>query len=148
MPFSQSKTLHWIVLGLRLALGVIFVVAACLKLREPLVLFALDIDSYHILPLRMVEPAARFLPWFEMVIGLLLMAGFWLRFSALCVSAMLVTFIAAMSYAHFIMHQDINCGCFGSGEPISWWSMVRDGSMAVASLVLTWMAFVRARPAG
>jgi uncharacterized membrane protein YphA (DoxX/SURF4 family) len=146
MPFS-SKPLRWIFLGLRLALGVIFVVAGYLKLREPWALFALDIDSYHILPLRLVEPAARILPWLEVVIGLLLMAGFWLRYAAACVSVMLVTFIGAMFYAHFILHQNINCGCFGPGEPISWWSMLRDGSMLVGSLVLTWLAFLHARPA-
>jgi hypothetical protein len=43
--------------------------------------------------------------------------------------------------------QQINCGCFGPGELISWKTLLRDGSLLAGSLALTWMAFVRRRAA-
>jgi putative oxidoreductase len=144
MDSSRNKALRWILLALRLVLGAIFVYAGYVKLRDPWALFAMGIDSYHILPLRLVEPVARSLPWFEVVVGLLLMVGVWMRFSAACISAMLLVFIGAMVRA-LIQHQAINCGCFGPGEPISKWTMLRDGSMLAASLFVTAMAFIRPR---
>jgi putative oxidoreductase len=144
MAISRNKPVRWILLALRLVLGAIFIYAGYVKLREPWALFAMGIDSYHILPLRLVEPVARALPWFEVVVGLLLMAGVWMRFSAACVSAMLLVFIGAMVRA-LVKGQDISCGCFGPGEPISKWTMLRDGSMLAGSLFVTAMAFVRPR---
>jgi hypothetical protein len=32
---------------------------------------------------------------------------------------------------------EINCGCFGPGEAISWKTLLRDGAMVAGSLVLT-----------
>jgi len=145
MDSSRNKILRWIVLALRLVLGAIFVYAGYVKLRDPWALFAMGIDSYHILPLRLVEPVARTLPWFEVAVGLLLMAGVWMRFSAACISAMLLVFVGAMTRA-LIKGQDISCGCFGPGEAISKWTMLRDGSMLAGSLFLTGMAFLRRRP--
>jgi len=62
---SPSKTLRAVTLVLRIALGVVFVYAAWTKLRMPWELFAMSIDSYQVLPLKVVELVARTLPWFE-----------------------------------------------------------------------------------
>jgi hypothetical protein len=41
----------------------------------------------------------------------------------------------------YIGGKEINCGCFGPNEPISWKTLVRDGSMLAVSLFLAAMAF-------
>ena len=74
-----------------------------------------------------------------MALGVLLIFGWLLRVSATTVSLTLAIFFAAMLHA-FLNHQEINCGCFGPGEPISQWTLLRDGSMLAGSLLLTWMA--------
>jgi putative oxidoreductase len=139
---TSSKTLRWVTFALRVVLGIIFVYAAWVKLRLPWQLFAMSIDSYQLLPLPLVELLARTLPWFELLLGLLLIAGKWLRVSSAVTSLLLVVFFSLMVRAA-IKGQEISCGCFGPGETISWKTMMRDGAMLAGSLFVTAMAFSR-----
>ena len=139
MNFYGNRVLRGVLLGIRIVLGAVFVYGGYVKLRAPWALFGMAIDSYHLVPLRYIEPLARTIPWFEVALGLLLIFGWLLRLSATAVSLTLAIFFAAMLHA-FLNHQEINCGCFGPGEPISKWTLLRDGSMLAGSLLLTWMA--------
>ena len=139
-----SKPLRWLELVLRIVLGGIFVYAAWVKLRDPWELYALAINSYEVLPLWAVEVVARSLPWLELAIGVGLIAGIWLRISATVTSLLLMVFFGLMVRA-FAKGMQINCGCFGSTDIISWRTLLRDGSMLAASLLLTAMAFKRQR---
>src|SRR3954464_5235665 len=93
---SSNKALRWTALILRVVLGAIFVYAAWVKLRLPWQLFAMSIDSYQILPESLVELLARTLPWLELLRGLALVAGGWLRVSSAVTSLLLVTFFSLM----------------------------------------------------
>ena len=139
MDFYQSRALRGILLAIRVVLGAVFVYGGYVKLQTPWALFGMAIDSYHLVPLRYIEPLARTIPWFEVVVGLLLIFGRFMRISTAAVSLTLAVFFAAMLHA-FLNHQEIDCGCFGPGDPISKWTLLRDGSMLAGSLFLTWMA--------
>jgi hypothetical protein len=91
-----------------------------------------------------VKFVARTLPWAELIVGLLLISGWFLRLSSIAASALLLGFFAVMvrTYASGIQ---IECGCFGPGDTISPRSLARDGSLLLASLVLAGMAVWRAR---
>ena len=142
---SSNSGRRWIVIALRVILGGIFLYAGYVKLKEPWELFALAITQYQLLPMKAVEIVARALPWLEVALGVMLIAGVWLRISASLTSALLLVFFGLMirSYA---MGMKINCGCFGGDEVISWKTMLRDGSMLAGSLALTAMAFLRPAP--
>jgi uncharacterized membrane protein YphA (DoxX/SURF4 family) len=129
-------------LALRIALGAVFVYAAWVKLITPWQLFAGAIGDYKILPQWAVIPLARSLPWAELAIGLLLIAGFLLRSAATACSLLLLVFFSLMVRA-YVTHQEISCGCFGPGELISWRTLLRDGTLLAASLAVTWMSFAR-----
>ncbi|HEY1218236.1 MAG: DoxX family protein [Bryobacteraceae bacterium] len=143
---SPSKTLRAVTLVLRILLGAVFVYAAWTKLRMPWELFAMEVDSYQVLPLKVVELVAHSLPWFELVVGLLLIAGFWLRSAAAAITLLLAVFVALMVRA-YAKGMEINCGCFGPGDIISWKTLLRDGSMLAAGLALTVLSFLRRRQA-
>ena len=140
MDFYRNRVLRGILLALRVILGAIFVYGGYVKLQAPWALFGMAIDSYHLVPLRYIEPLARTIPWFEVVLGLLLIFGCFMRISTAAVSLTLAIFFAAMLRA-FLNHQQIDCGCFGPGDPISKWTLLRDGSLLASALLLTWMAF-------
>src|ERR1035438_8745719 len=144
MASYQSKLLRGTLLALRVILGAVFIYGGYVKLRDPWALFAMGIDSYHLVPFRFVEPLARTLPAAEVALGLWLIVGFWLRISSTAVSLLLAVFFTAMVHAK-LAGQQINCGCFGPGEPISKWTLLRDGSLLAASLFVTWQAFRRPR---
>src|SRR5258705_939382 len=112
MTFSRSKILPAVTLILRIALGAIFVYAAWTKLKDPWALFAMAIDSYQVLPMWAVEWLARTLPWAELLIGVLLIAGRWMRLSTVITSLLLLVFFTLMIRA-YVKGIEINCGCFG-----------------------------------
>lgn len=124
---------------LRVLLGAVFVYAAYTKLRQPWLLFALSIDSYQLLPEWGVLAVARTLPWFELALGLLLIAGVWLRYVSAAAALVLAGFFAVMavSYAN---GAGIDCGCFGVGEALSAKTLARDGALLLAGVVLAVLA--------
>lgn len=122
-------------LALRLALGAVFLYAAYTKLRQSWLLFALSIDSYQMLPEWAVFALARMLPIAELLLGLLLIAGIWLRYLSIAAAAILALFFSVMVVSYF-RGAGIDCGCFGVGEPLSAKTLVRDGALLAAAIAL------------
>lgn len=112
--------------------------------------FAMQLTSYQMLPDWAVSPIAHTLPWIEIALGLLLIAGVGLRWVAAAATLLLALFWAVIirSYA---MHLGINCGCFGPNEKLTGWRVVEDGGFFALGLAVTIGAFFfdrRRRPAG
>jgi uncharacterized membrane protein YphA (DoxX/SURF4 family) len=129
---------------LRVALGVVFLYAAYMKLREPWLMFAMSIDAYQILPEWAALTLGRILPWLELALGLLLATGFGLRYSAASASILLGVFFAVMVRA-YVMGMKIDCACFGLGDVIGPRTLVRDGVLLVLSVGLTILAMRNGR---
>jgi len=133
----------------RVALGLVFLVAAYTKLHfnggwhfgDYHFFFGMAINSYNLLPLWGVELLARGLPWFEVALGALLIAGVRLRWTGIIASALLLVFISAMTRA-YILKLEIMCGCFGNNEKLGPLTLVRDGSLLVLALAVTIGAFL------
>lgn len=142
MTSWRIDRVRWIGLALRLFLGGAFLYAAWLKLREPWMLFAMAVDAYQLLPQWAVILVARTLPWAELILGLLLIAGKWIRFTSAATLALLGGFLATMAFS-YLKGMQIDCGCFGSGDPISPRTLARDGGLLAAALVLTIISFRR-----
>lgn len=127
----------WIALVIRLYLGGVFLVACLHKIAQPSS-FALDVATYQLLPLWAINLFALVLPWTELITGVMLIIGLRVRAAALLVALMMVSFILALGWAlHLNLH--MSCGCFASqgaadSDPISWHTLVRDGTWLVLSL--------------
>ena len=119
----------WLALPLRWYLGCIFILACQHKIAHP-GSFAVDVATYGILPLSLVNITAITLPWVELAAGIMFITGFKARAAALMVSCMMLMFIAALAIA-LAQGLDLSCGCFASqgaqGEdPISSMTVLRD----------------------
>lgn len=132
-------------LALRLLLGAVFVYAAYVKLKEPWLVFAMSIDSYQLMPEWAVLLVARTLPWFELVLGLLLVSGYGLSWAALVTALQLLAFFSVMLRS-YLKGMEIDCGCFGPGEALTWKTLARDGLLTACSILLTFLAFRSRRP--
>ncbi|MFP4522590.1 MAG: MauE/DoxX family redox-associated membrane protein, partial [Fibrobacterota bacterium] len=111
----------------RIYLGFVFIEASIHKIADPHS-FALDIASYGILPLYLVNLQAIILPWLELFSGSMFIIGFRVRANALLIAGMMVMFMTALGIALF-KGLDMSCGCFASAEAeasISWLTMLRD----------------------
>lgn len=136
--------MRWILRLLRFAMGGVFLYAAYTKLREPWLMFAMAIDSYQLLPEWAVLALARTLPWFELALGLVLLSGYGLKYAAAVASGLLGVFFAMMSWA-FLKGMNVDCGCFGAGDPLGPRTLIRDGILLAGALLLTVLAFRPAR---
>ncbi len=124
----------------RFALGAVFIWAAYTKLRQPWLLFAASIDAMQVLPEQGVLFVARVLPWTELVLGIMLLVGFKLRYFALFASGLLAFFFSVMLYS-YVRGLQIDCACFGAGEALGPATLVRDGILMALSVWLTVEAF-------
>ena len=127
----------WLALPARWYLGYVFILACGHKIVHP-GLFAVDIATYGILPLSLVNLMALTLPWMELAAGIMLVVGLRARAAALLVSGMMVMFIAALAVA-LAQGLDMSCGCFASQgaqseDPISTATVLRDVSWLLLSL--------------
>ena len=134
-----------VALALRLVLGAVFIYAAYTKLRQSWLLFALSIDSYQLLPEWAVFTLARTLPALELALGVLLIAGVWLRYLSIAAAGILALFFSVMVVSYF-RGAGIDCGCFGVGEPLSAKTLARDGVLLAAALTLVTLAWRRKTP--
>lgn len=128
----------------RLFLAGLFLVAAIAKLREPWPLFAASIDTMQILPEWGVIAVARILPWAELVLGLALLSGFFLRYSSIASAALLTVFFSVLVRS-YVRGMTVDCGCFGTGEELGPWTLVRDGALLAVAGWVTYEAFRKSK---
>jgi uncharacterized membrane protein YphA (DoxX/SURF4 family) len=141
----------------RVALGALFIYAAYAKLkplgpmpwsassvRVSLSMFAMQVDSYQLLPPWGVNLVAHFLPPFELFLGLWLVSGIGLRFSSLITTLLLAGFFVGLTRA-YLLGQQISCGCFGPGEQIGPKRLVLEGLFLALALAVTIGSFVAYR---
>lgn len=129
----------WIALPIRLYIGAVFLVACWHKILHP-ESFAMDVATYQILPLGLVNLMAIVLPWIELACGLLIIIGWRTRAAALLIAGMMAVFLTAIIVA-LARGLEMSCGCFASQsmaeDPISWRTVLRDlGWLAIPLYVL------------
>jgi putative oxidoreductase len=133
----------YLVLAIRLVLGIVFIYAAIHKIAHPAD-FAQDIYNYRMLPHTFINLMALTLPWLEIICGVLIVVGVFTRGSALLIGFMLFVFIIAISFA-LLRGLDISCGCFSSGgenvgHGVAVDLLIRDILMFVGSLIVLFYA--------
>jgi uncharacterized membrane protein YphA (DoxX/SURF4 family) len=151
-PFNFRRAVIWI--G-RLVLAGVFIYAGYAKIALPtmhprppiglaLSFFAMQVDSYQVLPPWGVNFVAHTLPFAEITLGVLLLIGWQLRIWATLTTLLILGFFAVVvrSYA---AGMQINCGCFANPEPLTIWTVIRDGALAALAVVMTVFAFIEAR---
>ena len=77
-------------------MGLVFVYAAWTKLTQSWIQVAMAVEAYELLPTWAVEVVARTLPWAELILGLWLIVGKWLRIAAPAASALLLGFMVIL----------------------------------------------------
>lgn len=157
-PLNFRRAIIW--MG-RLILGGVFLYAGYSKIFLPnmipwplfalkfslstnLASFAQQVEAYKLLSPWGVQFVAHTLPFTEIVLGLLVLIGWRLRVWALLLTLIMLGFSIVVSRA-YLLHMDINCGCFATPEPINLKKVLEDGAMSVLALLMTVFAFIEAR---
>ena len=157
-PFNLRRA---VILIARLILGGIFVYAGISKVFFPnthlwpmfflkfsistnLATFAQQVESYKLLSPAGVDFVAHALPLTEIFLGLALLIGWGLRIWASLVTVIMLGFLTVVTRA-YLLHMNINCGCFATPEPLTGMTVVRDSLFVGLALLMTVFAFIEAR---
>ncbi len=112
-----EKLQPWIGLVCRLTLGGVLFVAGYLKI-DKLEVSQMAVRSYELLPIPIANFLGQTLPFFEVVIGLLLILGAATRAVAALGGFTMFIFIIAIGQA-WARGLNIDCGCFGGGGTVA-----------------------------
>jgi uncharacterized membrane protein YphA (DoxX/SURF4 family) len=104
---------QWISTAARLGLAAVFLVAGGTKVGD-LAGSGRAVNAYQLLSFDVAKVVGAVQPFLEIALGLLLLVGLAVRFSAAIGALLLVIFIAAIAsaWAHGLR---IDCGCFSKG---------------------------------
>jgi putative oxidoreductase len=138
----MKRFLNWpghsfLALPARFYLGWVFIIACLHKIAQP-GSFAMDIATYDILPLGLINIMALSLPWIELAVGIMIVLGLRTRAAALVIAGMMVMFTVAILMA-LAKGLDMSCGCFASqaaqdDDPISYLTVLRDSAWLLLAL--------------
>lgn len=120
---------RWWLSGLRLGLGIIFIIAGVSKLSA-LSLFINEVAAYGFLPDALARVYGMALPWVELAAGCSLVLGVFTTLALVFSILMTASFIIASIYALYRGVSD-TCGCFGQLIPLS-----HTASLIIAALMI------------
>jgi uncharacterized membrane protein YphA (DoxX/SURF4 family) len=129
-----------VTLLVRVLVGALFIAAGAAKVGHFNDLAA-AIAGFRILPEPVIGPLAVVLPFFEIGLGLYLVAGLFTRAAASVGAVQLVIYAAAIASA-VIRHIPANCGCFGSQDTAKadWPHVAADLALAAVCALVAWRA--------
>ena len=137
-----AATALWVSTAARLVLGGVFLVAGGLKVIDPQSSVA-AVRAYRLLPVSVATLVGWGLPFAEIALGLLLLAGIATRVVADAAAVLLIVFIAAVLSAA-VRGLSIDCGCFGGGGDVApgqtayGTEIVRDVGLLLLAAWLMW----------
>jgi uncharacterized membrane protein YphA (DoxX/SURF4 family) len=157
-PLNFRRAVMW--LG-RLILGPIFIYAGYSKAFLPnshfwpwfffkfslstnIANFAFQVEAFKLLPPWGVQFVAHTLPFTEIVLGFLVLIGWHLRIFGPMLAAIMVGFSVVVTRA-FLLHMNINCGCFATPQPIDMTKILEDAGMALLAVLMAAFAIIEAR---
>jgi uncharacterized membrane protein YphA (DoxX/SURF4 family) len=132
----------WLGLLARLVLGALWLAAGGGKVGD-LAASVRAVHAYEILPYQASKVVGVALPFVEVALALLLLAGFAVRVAAAVSAGLLAVFVAGIGSV-WARGLSIDCGCFGGGgqlaageSPQYLWEIVRDlGLLLVAGYLV------------
>jgi uncharacterized membrane protein YphA (DoxX/SURF4 family) len=133
---------EWFGLLARLVVGGVWLAAGALKIPDP-ASSVRAVRAYDLLPESAVPTVGHALPALEIVLGVALIVGVLIRFSAVLSALLQVAFIIGISSA-WVRGLEIECGCFGNGGVDTNaaahypWDIARDVGLLLLSLWLVW----------
>jgi uncharacterized membrane protein YphA (DoxX/SURF4 family) len=106
----------WLTLLARLGLGGVLLAAGGLKVGN-LQKSAMSVRAYEMLPVGLANFLGYVLPWIEIGMGLLLVAGIAVSIVGLLGALTMFAFVVAIAQA-WARGLSIDCGCFGGGGQV------------------------------
>ena len=120
---------------LRLFFGAMLIYAAIDKILFPID-FAVAVENYQLTGATISRWIAIWLPYLELITGVLLIANIWMNAATLLNICMMAVFLLSVSSA-YARNLDINCGCFGDvSSPVTLTKVASNTLLLLFSVLL------------
>jgi putative oxidoreductase len=132
-----------LILIARYILGLVFVIASVEKITIP-ELFAANIQAYQVMPMAVINLIALVIPWLELICGIFLLGGVFVRTSSLLLSMLLGMFILLITHA-ILRGLKIDCGCFGTSHAslVGWMRVLEDIGLFIVGMYIFYVTAPR-----
>jgi len=97
--------------------------------------FGQAISGYQLVPENLVPFIAQWFPWLEIILGVLLLIGWKIRYVAGAATALMLFFTVILTIT-YLRGIDANCGCFDFNSKISPLTILRDSIILIPALYL------------
>ena len=132
-------------LALRIVLGGALLLAGLLKVSDPAALAA-AIATFQILPAALISVTALSLPFLEILLGGMLLAGWCPRCAAFSAMILLGIYTGSLT-AGLARNLPLECDCFGASTSVPL-ALLRDGLLLAIAVVLYGWEIVQTKSAG
>ena len=123
------------VLVLSASLALLFFTAAKHKLHSP-GRFRAQLAAYELVPSAILPSLARAIPLAEMAVFFLILMPFTRTWAAVLASGLLTSYTVAMAMNMLRGRDDIDCGCGGQQQILSYWLLLRNAVLIIGCLLL------------
>ena len=133
--FFENEYFHFV---LRISFGLFFIYASLDKISQPAE-FALAIRAYEIIPDNLSNLPAIFLPWVELLCGLLLLSGLYIQ-STLRISIGLLLIFTVNILIALLRGLEIDCGCgvsISGVAKVSWKKLLENLCLIILLILLS-----------
>lgn len=117
------------------ALALLLATAALHKRGEP-ARFRAQLEAYDILPESSLGAMAAALPWAELGIAVLLLPAMTRGGAGIAAALLLLAYAGGMGVNLWRGRADIDCGCGGAAQPLSWSLVLRNLALALVATLL------------
>ena len=134
LEFLMNPTL---ILIIRILVGAALIISGLLKIID-LKGFVYIVEGYSEIARKFGKTPAYILPFIEVIVGVMLIAGFYLTIAS-GISMLMAILFGAMVISVLMKHKKLeNCGCLGAKfkVPISWRSFAEDVLFFILALLI------------
>lgn len=133
--FTIIKIFYYLAVPVRVILSWVFLSAAYGKIKN-LEYFENIVKNYKIIPKVLYKPFTHLLPWLELIIGLMILIGWYTQVAMIVYAVLLLVFLLAMGINLARGRANMDCGCSGGrhSQSIGYKSIIRNLSLFVCTL--------------
>ena len=143
MSFNKLKKIAFnkkFQLGLRIILGLFFILSALAKIYDPLT-FGKALKAYAFLPQSWVGPLVLIIPYAEFILGLALLIKLYEKQALLLLIIMMLIFTTVSAYRYYT--GDVSdCGCYAKFlKRQNDWKLILENTLIIFLLALNFLNF-------
>lgn len=115
----KGKSNPYLIVLLRVWIGLIFAFAGYSKLMEPVENFRGMLAEYGVIPYSMIPLVAATTPWLEFVFGIFMILGFAIPLTSAVLAFFCLCFMLVIGSSNILLdNAGSQCGCFGQNGPV------------------------------